>query len=144
MSTTTLVLPGTLDALEPLGDFVRAAASDAGFDSTVAGRLHLAVDEVATNVITHAYEERGLKGEIHLIAETDSAALRIHLEDTGVPYDPTKQEDPADLDLPLEERGIGGLGIFLAKRSVDAFLYERRGDRNRVTFVLNRPPAPAP
>jgi anti-sigma regulatory factor (Ser/Thr protein kinase) len=117
MSTTTLVLPGTLDALEPLGDFVRAAAGAAGFDSTVAGRLHLAVDEVATNVITHAYEERGLKGELCLIAETDPAALRIHLEDTGVPYDPTQQE---------------------------AFLYERRGDRNRVTFVLNRPPAPAP
>lgn len=143
MPTKSVVLPGTLDALEPLGDFVRAAAAEAGFASTVAGRLHLAVDEVATNTITHAYEERGVKGELYLTAETDASALRIHLEDTGVPYDPTTKEDPEDLDKPLEERGIGGLGIFLAKRSVDAFLYERRGDRNRVTFVLNRPPAPA-
>jgi serine/threonine-protein kinase RsbW len=140
MSTHVLELPGTLDALEPLAEFVHAAAAEAGFAKMAAYRLHLAVDEVATNTITHAYSERGIEGRLYLTAEVDPTALRIHLEDTGVPYDPTQQEAPADLDRPLEERGIGGLGVFLAKRSVDAFLYERRGDRNRVTFVLNRPP----
>ncbi len=143
MATKTLVLPGTLDALDPLADFVHAAATEAGFDARATARLHLAVDEVATNTITHAYDERGVRGQLFLTAECDAASLRIHLEDTGVPYDPTTKEDPADLDRPLEERGVGGLGIFLAKRNVDAFLYERRGDRNRVTFVLNRPARPA-
>ena len=143
MSLQPLELPGTLDALEPLAEFVHAAAAEAGFAKPVAYRLHLAVDEVATNTIMHAYEERGIQGRLYLTAEIDPGALRIHLEDTGVPYDPTQKETPADLDKPLEERGIGGLGIFLAKRNVDAFLYERRGDRNRVTFVLNRPPAAA-
>ncbi len=138
MATKELVLPGTLEALEPLGDFVRAAAAEAGFDRQAAGRLHLAVDEVATNTITHGYSERGLTGQLYLSAEHDADVLRIHLEDTGPAYDPTQRADPADLDLPLEERGVGGLGIFLARRNVDAFLYERRGDRNRVTFVLNR------
>jgi anti-sigma regulatory factor (Ser/Thr protein kinase) len=138
MPTRSLVLPGTLAALEPLGEFVHAAAREAGFDRHAAYRLHLAVDEVATNTVTHGYEERGIKGELYLSAEIDPAALRIHLEDTGAPYDPTQRADPKDLDKPLEERGVGGLGIFLAKRNVDAFLYERRGDRNRVTFVLHR------
>lgn len=139
MSPKTLELPGTLDALEPLAGFVHAAAAEAGFEKPAAYRLHLAVDEVATNTITHAYAERGVQGRLYLVAEIDPAALRIHLEDTGEPYDPTQQAAPADLDRPLEERGLGGLGIFLARRNVDAFLYERRGDRNRVTFVLNRP-----
>lgn len=135
----TLVLPGTLDALEPLGDFILAAAAEAGFDKKVAYRLHLAVDEVATNSITHAYAEKGIEGELTLISELTPESLSIHLEDTGEPYDPTSKEDPGDLDKPLEEKGIGGLGIFLAKKSVDEFLYLRRDNRNRVTFVLNRP-----
>jgi serine/threonine-protein kinase RsbW len=137
-----VVLPGTLEALEPLAEFVHAAAAEAGFDRRIAARLHLAVDEVATNTITHGYQERGLSGQLYLSAEIDAETLRLHLEDTGPAYDPTQRETPKDLDRPLEERGVGGLGIFLAKRNVDAFLYERRGDRNRVTFVLNRrPPA---
>jgi anti-sigma regulatory factor (Ser/Thr protein kinase) len=137
----TLALPGTLDALEPLGEFVRAAAAEAGFDAMAAGRLHLAVDEMATNSVTHAYEEQGREGQIYLEAEIDDNELRVALEDTGPAYDPTTRADPADLDRPLEERGIGGLGIFLARKNVDALLYERRGDRNRLTFVLHRRPA---
>jgi anti-sigma regulatory factor (Ser/Thr protein kinase) len=136
----TLVLPGTLDALEPLGDFVRTAAIEAGFDASAAGRLHLAVDEMATNSITHAYQEQGREGPICLDVETDERELRLHLEDTGPAYDPTTHADPTDLNRPLEERGMGGLGIFLARRNVDAVRYERRGDRNRLTFVLKRPP----
>ena len=135
----SITLPGTLDSLDALAEFVHGAAAEAGFEKKAAYRLHLAVDEVATNTITHAYAEQGIEGQLYLAAEIDPAALRIHLEDTGPAYDPTQREAPADLDLPLEERGVGGLGLFLAKRNVDGFLYERRGDRNRVTFVLNRP-----
>ena len=138
MLTNSIVLPGTLDALEPLAAFVHSVAAEAGFNRQAAGRLHLAVDEVATNAITHAYAERGVTGQLFVSAETDTEALRIHLEDTGPEYDPTRRPDPADLTLPLEQRGIGGLGIYLARHNVDAFLYERRGRRNRVTFVLNR------
>jgi serine/threonine-protein kinase RsbW len=136
-----LELPGRLESLDQVADYVRAAAAEAGFDQKVAARLHLAVDEVATNIVTHAYAEQGIDGRLYLEAELDGEALRVHLEDTGVAYDPTKREDPADLDKPLEERGIGGLGIFLARRNVDALRYERRGDRNRLTFVLRRKPA---
>ncbi|HSY52812.1 MAG TPA: ATP-binding protein [Opitutaceae bacterium] len=139
----SIVLPGALESLGPLADFVHAAARETGLDQKAAYRLHLAVDEVATNVITHAYAEKGVQGSIHLHAQVDPDALRIHLEDTGEPYDPTVQSDPEDINLPLEERGVGGLGIFLAKRNVDGFHYERRGDRNRVTFVVKRPPGQA-
>ncbi|PTY03842.1 anti-sigma regulatory factor [Opitutaceae bacterium EW11] len=142
MGPDPLALPGTLDALDPLADFVHAAAAAAGLDKKAAGRLHLAVDEVATNTVTHAYGERGLTGQLYLSAEIAPDVLRIHLEDTGPAYDPTATPPPADLDKPLEERGVGGLGIFLARRNVDAFLYERRGDRNRVTFVVRRPGRP--
>lgn len=133
-----LVLPGRLDALEQVADYVHAAAAEAGFDQKTAYRLHLAVDEVATNTVTHAYEEKGIEGNLYLEAEITAQELRLHLEDDGIAYDPTQKSDPSDLDRPLEERKVGGLGIFLAKRNVDALLYERRGARNRMTFVLRR------
>lgn len=135
-----IVLPGRLESLDQVADYVHEAAAEAGFDKKTAYKLHLAVDEVATNVVTHAYQEKGLDGHLYLDAVIDEASLKLSLEDTGEAYDPTQKEDPKDLDLPLEERGVGGLGIFLAKQSVDELRYERRADRNRMIFVLHRKP----
>ncbi len=136
---TPLILPGELGSLDRVADYIRAAAVEAGLDARVIARLQLAVDEAATNSVTHAYAEQGIQGQLYLAAELDAHELRIHLEDTGAAYDPTRRPDPTDLDKPLEERRIGGLGIFLARRNVDALRYERRGDRNRLTFVVRRP-----
>jgi serine/threonine-protein kinase RsbW len=135
----TLTVPGILDSLSVIGAFVMDAAKNAGLDTRPAYRLRLAVDEIATNVITHGYEEAGKDGSVYLTATADSAALTIILEDTADPYDPTTRAHPDSLDLPLEERPIGGLGIFLTIRNVDKFDYERRGDRNRYTFVMHLP-----
>jgi anti-sigma regulatory factor (Ser/Thr protein kinase) len=131
-------VPGTLDSLELIGKYVMEVASEAGLDRKAAYRLRLAVDELATNVITHGYEEAGLDGTIDLWAELDDAHLTIHMEDTGSPYDPTETPTPDNLDDPLEERGVGGLGVFLAMRGVDALRYERIGGRKRIIFVVNR------
>jgi anti-sigma regulatory factor (Ser/Thr protein kinase) len=71
---------------------------------------------------------------------TDSS-LTIVLEDSGIPFDPLSQELPGEekLMLPLEERDIGGLGIFLVLKGVDAFGYEYMNGRNRNIFTMNRP-----
>ncbi len=139
---TSLTLPGRLESLDQVAEFVQTAAQEAQLPAPAAYRLQLAVDEVATNVVTHAYREKGLDGELHLLCERDATALTIHVEDTGEPYDPTTRPEPTDLDRPLEEREIGGLGLFLARRSVDELRYERRGDRNRMTFVVRLPTSP--
>ena len=139
---TSLTLPGRLESLDQVAEFVQAAAQEAKLPAPAAYRLQLAVDEVATNVVTHAYGEKGIEGEIHLRCECDAATLTIHVEDTGEPYDPTTRPEPTNLDRPLEEREIGGLGLFLARRSVDELRYERRGDRNRMTFVVRLPASP--
>jgi anti-sigma regulatory factor (Ser/Thr protein kinase) len=135
----TLTVPGTLDSLDDIGAFIMAASKAAGFETKIAYRLRLAVDEIATNVITHGYEEAGITGDVMLSSELSDTALTVVLEDTAAEYDPTTRDVPDSLDLPLEERPIGGLGIFLTIRNVDSFGYERRGDRNRYTFVMNLP-----
>jgi serine/threonine-protein kinase RsbW len=139
----SLTLPGTLNSLDSLRVCVRSAAGSAGLGETAVYRLVLAVDEVATNIVTHGYDEAGLSGAIEIWSEVDTDALRIYLEDTGAPYDPDEVR-MVDIDQPLEKRVEGGLGVFLAHRCVDDLLYLNSGGRNRHTFVVRRGSASRP
>jgi serine/threonine-protein kinase RsbW len=134
-------VPATLDSLGAIADYVMAAAASAGLDKRASYNLRLAVDEIVTNIIVHGYTDAGLQGALDLSADIDDSALTVSIEDSGVAYDPRQTPVP-DTSLPLEERPIGGLGVYLAMKSVDEFLYERVGDRNRSTFKMHLPPAP--
>lgn len=131
-----LVVWGTLDALEAIAQYAIAAAKAANLDATRTYNLRLAIDEIVTNIVIHGYRNGG--GTIRLQADLDDRALTIAIEDTGVAYDPTQKPPPPDLHLPLEQRQVGGLGIYLAFQGVDRFIYERVGDRNRNLLVINR------
>lgn len=115
-----------------------AAAATAGLDKKTSYKLRLAVDEIATNIIIYGYEGAGRAGVLAMHVDLDEQSLIISIEDTGVPYDPTQEPAPDDLDKPIEQRQIGGLGIYLATQSVDKFIYERSGDKNRNIFIVNR------
>jgi anti-sigma regulatory factor (Ser/Thr protein kinase) len=138
----SLRLAANLDALEPIREFVEEAAVLAGLDRKRSYRLMLAVDEIATNVITHGYQEAGLEGDVVIHSHLDDQALTITLEDDAIPFDPYSLASPDDLDAPIEERGIGGLGVFLTIRGVDEFLYRRVEERNHNVFVMQRGGAP--
>ena len=131
-----LTVSGTLDSLGAIANYVITAAKEAGLDKKSTYKLRLAVDEIATNIIIHGYQEAGYQGVIDLQAKLDPQTLSIFLEDTGTIFDPTQQASPIDLKLSLEKRPIGGLGIYLAIQGVDRFIYERVGDRNRTTFIV--------
>lgn len=135
-----LRVSGKLESLSAIAQYVMTAAQAAGLDKKSTYKLRLAVDEVATNIITHGYEEAGLQGDVCLEANIDECSLTIALEDTGIAYDPLKTEtvEEETLKKPLEERPIGGLGVYLAIEGVDRFMYERVEDRNRNIFVVNR------
>jgi serine/threonine-protein kinase RsbW len=132
------IVPATLDSLGAIAEYVMAAAASAGLDKRASYRLRLAVDEIATNIIVHGYASAGLQGALELRADIDAGSLTIAIEDSGVAYDPRQAPVP-DIDLPLEQRPIGGLGVYLASRSVDEFRYERVGDRNRTIFKMLLP-----
>jgi anti-sigma regulatory factor (Ser/Thr protein kinase) len=136
----SLTVPGTLDSLKPIADFVLAAAAEVGLDKKAAYKLRLAVDEIATNIILHGYEEAGQTGEIELAAVITNQTLEITLEDSAILYDPqqTQSVEATELQLPLCERRMGGLGVYLATQGVDQFRYERVGERNRNIFSVNR------
>ncbi|WP_272819373.1 ATP-binding protein [Scytonema hofmannii] len=133
-----LTVPDSLDSLTAIAKYVMAVASTAGLDKKASYKLRLAVDEIATNIIIYGYQEAGRAGVLDLQAEVTEQHLIICMEDTGLPYDSTQTDTPDNLDKPLENRQIGGLGVYLAIRSVDKFIYERIGNRNRNIFIVNR------
>jgi len=132
-----LTVAGTLDSLGAIAKYVMAVAAATGLDKKTSYNLRLAVDEIATNIIIHGYEEAGREGVLDLQAFVDEQTLTISLQDTGVPYNPNQRLTPDDLDQPLEQRKIGGLGVYIAIQGVDKFIYERVGDRNHNIFVVN-------
>jgi anti-sigma regulatory factor (Ser/Thr protein kinase) len=137
---------GTLDSLGLIREYLMSAAKTAGLDKKATYEVSLAVDEIATNIILHGYEEKGRSGVLDIRADIDDQKLTVTLEDDGEPFDPRQTKMPEDEDLmrPLEERPIGGLGLFLAIEGVDEFRYERAGGRNRNIFVVYRPSASQP
>ena len=122
----------------PIREFVRSKAAEAGLDKKRTYRLQLAVDEIAANIALHGYEEQGLAGDIEVQAEVGPDRLTITLVDSAIPYDPFSRVMPSDLDAPLQDRAIGGLGVFLAINNVNEFLYRFNDGQNHNIFVVQR------
>jgi len=137
---SSLVVPGVTESLAVLRKFVVDAAAEAGLDSGRTYGLSLAIDEIATNVMVHGYSEQGLSGDIIIRSELTDDELRLIMEDTAVEFDARTLVAPQkdDLEKPLEERAIGGLGVFLAFKKIDGFDYQRDGNINRNIFKMNR------
>lgn len=139
-----LTVPGTLDSLKAIANYVITVATEVGLDKKSIYRLRLAVDEVATNIILHGYQASGIQGNLQVNAAFDESKLEIVIEDTTPLYDPYQTEaqiSAQDPSRPLEDRSLGGLGLYLAIHGVDQFSYERLGDQNRTIFVVHCAPA---
>lgn len=96
--------------------------------------LKLTLDELVTNIVTHAKKELPVVQEIILRLKINKAEVMAEVEDDGVAFNPLDQEAP-DLNASLEERSPGGLGILLARRLLDQIRYTRVGARNVVTLT---------
>ena len=138
--TYSLILPGDLDSLGRLREFVGQVADQANINKKAAYRLALAVDEVATNIVVYGYQANDMSGTISVRCRLDPDYLTITLEDTAPPFNPLERADPGGLDAPMEERPIGGLGVYLAVKGVDNFEYEYNDGKNFNSFIVNRSP----
>jgi serine/threonine-protein kinase RsbW len=131
-------LPAVLDSLSEIRRYVGEAAASAGIEAARAYQLQLAVDEIATNIILYGYKDAGASAVISIGSKFSDGALVITLEDQAPAFDPRTMQMPEaeDLARPLEERRVGGLGIFLAIQGVDRFEYRREHGANINVFEV--------
>ena len=92
-------------------------------------QLDVAVEELYVNIASYAYAPGTGSATIRFETTHDPLAVEITFIDSGVPYDPLARKDP-DVTLAAEEREIGGLGIYMVKKSMDAVDYEYRNGQN--------------
>lgn len=129
--------------LDPIRDFVGEIARQAGMDGKDIYNIQLAVDEACSNIIEHAYD--GIPdGQIELRAMTTREALTITIRDQGKRFDADEITEP-DLDASLEDRAIGGLGLFFMRKLMDEVRFEWSPELgNLLTMVKRRSGAPNP
>lgn len=134
-------LPATTGGVDSAARQVAELSVAAGLAHDQRYRLRLAVEEIATNIVTHGFAEAAqpvTDPTFDLEWGCDDDWVWVRLSDAARPFDPTSAPEPTDLDAPLSQRRIGGLGIHLVRRSIDDFRYEHSDRRNRVTLGLRR------
>lgn len=124
--------PAKIEQLDDAIAFVEQELDKIGCPMKAVMQITVCVEEMFVNVASYAYV--GGDGGVLLAVDDEQGAVSVTLTDHGIPFDPLAKEDP-DITLSAEERGIGGLGIFMVKKSMDEVHYERKGDANVFTMV---------
>lgn len=128
------VFPAEDTALRDVLGFVEETLESAGCPMKVTMALCVAIEEVFVNVAHYAYGDG--KGDVKLaisLSENDSTVI-FRMSDKGTPFDPLKRPDP-DITLPVEEKEIGGLGIFITKKTMDTVSYAYKNGENILTMT---------
>lgn len=132
---THLTLNNHLSELTTLATALETFAEQTELNMKTQFNLNLALDELVTNIITHAYNDTNLH-QIEITLSYDASLLSITISDDGKPFDPTKQEAP-DVTSELEQREIGGLGIHFVRKLMDKMTYQRINRKNQLKLEKN-------
>ncbi len=130
-----ITVPARLESLEGLVKSATGSALQCGLAGESLYAVELATEEAVVNVFRYAYPEGEGKVRLRCMGEGDSFIIEI--TDLGVPFDPTARPDP-DVSGPLEERPVGGRGIYLTKKMTDEMRYSREDGRNILCLVIRK------
>jgi serine/threonine-protein kinase RsbW len=124
---------GTVDQLPVTVAFLHQAWRDGGLPEDAAFPFDLALDEVFMNVVRYASGPDGTPSGVTITLRQEEAIVTLVIEDDGPAFDPLSVPEP-DVTASVEERPIGGLGVFLVRQLMDDVTYARVHDRNRLTM----------
>ena len=120
--------------VDKVTDFVNDRLKSMGCSKRSLLQIDVALDELFSNICHYAYGDAVGNVLVSVKELEGSDSVQITLADQGTPFDPLAVKDP-DVTLKLHERAIGGLGIFMVKRTMDDVQYEYRDGKNILTVV---------
>ncbi len=123
----------TLDQLDEVLAFIDEDLEQRCEDERIIIQLNIAVEEIFVNIAHYAYTPNTGDAVIRTEYTEDPRMVSITFIDSGIAFDPLAKPDP-DITLPAEQRQIGGLGIYMVKKSMDEVTYERKDDQNIFTI----------
>jgi anti-sigma regulatory factor (Ser/Thr protein kinase) len=127
-----LTLPVTMDRLNEITDFVESTLLEEGVDESDLYPIHLAVDEVCTNIFSYSKAR-----VVTVMIETTPTDLMVTISDDGFPFNPLTVPTP-DLTAGIDEREPGGLGIHLVRNFLDEISYDYQNGKNILRMVRRR------
>ena len=129
----TQTFKATIDNLDDVLAFIDEELENAECSIKTLMQINIAVEELFVNIAHYAYKSGVGEVDISIRITDDPAMAEITLNDLGIPYDPLAKEDP-DVNLSAEERQIGGLGIYMVKKTMDLMTYSYENGHNIVTI----------
>lgn len=124
-----LTIAATVENIEAVTDFVNQQLEELACPMKAQMQINIAIDELFSNIAHYSYNPEIGQATVRVEVMENPLAVSITFIDNGVPFDPLSKEDP-DLTLSAEERQIGGLGIYMVKKSMDEITYEYKDGQN--------------
>ncbi len=128
-----LTVSATLDNLSAVQDFIERELEQNDCPMKAIMQISVAVEEIYVNIAHYAYNPSVGKATIRCEVGGEPVHVTIQFMDSGTPFDPLAKKD-ADTTLSAEERGIGGLGILMVKKSMDQVDYAYESGKNILTI----------
>ena len=129
----SITVEAAIQNVETVTEFVNAVLEENDCPAKVQMRIDVAIDEIFGNIAYYAYGNSCGNVTIQIEIEKDLPGIVLTFIDQGMPYNPLENKEP-DITLDIEEREIGGLGIFLVKKTMDALSYEYVDGQNVLTL----------
>ncbi len=131
-----LIIDATVENIEKVTEFVNQQLERLECSMKVQMQIDIAIDELFGNIAHYAYHPKTGTATVRVEVTENPLAVVITFIDNGTPYDPLATREP-DISLSAEERQIGGLGIYMVKKSMDDISYEYREGKNILKIKKN-------
>lgn len=131
-----MTIAATIENIEPVTDFVNEELESLGCSMKAQAQIDIAIDELFGNIAHYAYDPKVGPATVRVEVTENPLAVLITFIDHGVPYDPLAKMDP-DVTQSLEDREIGGLGIYMVKNTMDDIVYEYQNGQNILKIKKN-------
>lgn len=128
-----LTVKADVNNLDKVQGFIDERLEAAECSMKVQTQIGVAVEEIYVNICNYAYKDKGGEGDATVKMKITDGVAEIVFEDSGIKYNPLANEEP-DITLSAEEREIGGLGIFITKKTMDEVLYDYKEGKNVLTL----------
>lgn len=131
-----LTIKATIENVRTVTDFVDEQLEALNCPIKAQMQIDIAIDELFSNIAFYAYNPEVGPATVRVEVQQEPLAVLVSFIDNGVPYDPLSKTDP-NITLSAEERSIGGLGIYMVKKTMDAVTYEYKNGQNILTIQKN-------
>ena len=130
----TLTVPNRIEEIRTLEAALMEFSEQHELPPDALFQIQLSLEEIFTNVVSYAHDDEE-EHHVEVVLTREGNAVTVEIADDGCPFDPLQEAPEMDTESPLEERGVGGAGVALAKEMMTELHYRRDGDWNRLTMI---------